>query len=897
MGALAADEINAWLREGGLVVTASDRAARALAAAFHRARRAEGLAAWPAPSILDWKSFVCTAWEELVSDARLALNPAQEKALWVEIAGRDRSLATLLEGPRHRVAALAMEAHELLCSYAPRFLRPATRVAWQQDAAAFSGWLGGFDEVCRAESLISPSRLPHELIPRLQADRAARPPLLLVGFDRILPAQRSLFGAWGEWREAVQNAPAAAVHFHAANDAQAELAACATWCGRQLTANPSARLLIVTQAASVRRGEIERAFLQPAGPKAAFEFSLGIPLGQVALARTAHLLLHWLDGELAEHELDWLLSTGYAAANPQESAALQAYVRVLRRRSLERTQWTLAAFLGERCASEFLPASWVERITAAQRLLEGFALRPQSPLDWTELVPRLLDELRFAAAHPLTSAEFQAQHRWQQAVESCGSLGFDGRRIGWRDFLSQLDRALDETLFAPESRNAPIQIAGPAESAGLAADAVWFLGADEDAWPQNGATHPLLPVEVQREAGMPHATPQHDWDLATAITHRILASAAEVHFSYAKQNESAETRPSRLIVQLAGPAQGLSPELVASPIPDPLTISFEDYSRIPFSPGKVRGGADVLTAQSQCPFKAFATVRLAAQDWKPAEAGLTPSQRGKLLHAVLHAVWAGPPSGIRTHADLKFLTSQEAFVADHVQRALAQQLKPHQRELMPHRHLELEELRLTKLVTEWLEYEASRVEFEVAETELQRTVHINGLTLDLRIDRIDRLNDGSLLVIDYKSGDVSPKCWELPRPDDVQLPLYAGFALKPEEVLGGLVFAKVRPGDQEFAGQLFDPTTTLFAGPKGISSLVKKTLTLDQLLGWRDCIEQLAKDFLAGRAEVDPHDGTKTCKRCGLQTLCRIQEREAQLEDEDDSEGADSPDFAEDGDE
>ncbi len=106
--------------------------------------------------------------------------------------------------------------------------------------------------------------------------------------------------------------------------------------------------------------------------------------------------------------------------------------------------------------------------------------------------------------------------------------------ISWKDFLAQLSRALDETLFAPESRNAPILIAGPAESAGLTADAVWFLGADEDAWPAGGAAHPLLPIDVQRAAGMPHATAELDWDLAEAITRRILAAAPEVHFSYAK---------------------------------------------------------------------------------------------------------------------------------------------------------------------------------------------------------------------------------------------------------------------------------------------------------------------------------------------------------------------------
>jgi probable DNA repair protein len=887
MGVLSAVEIDAWLREGGQVVTASDRAARALAAAFHRARLAEGLAAWPAPNIKDWKSFVRAEWLERNSDARLLLNPAQEEALWVEIAGQDRSLATLLESPRHRLAALAMEAHELLCSYAPQLLRTSTRIAWQQDAAAFSGWLAAFDEACQAENLISPCRLTHELISLLKADPAKRPPLLLVGFDRILPVQRSFFDAWGEWREADKDGSADKVQFHAAADGQVELAACAIWCNRLLAVKSDTHLLVVTQAAGTRRGEIERALLRHVG--AAYEFSLGVPLGQVALARAAYLMLRWLDGPIDEQELDWLLSTGYAAVNAQESIALQASMRSLRRYGLERTQWTLAAFLGEKHASKLLPTGWVERISSAQHLLAGFAQRPQTPLDWAELVPRLLDELRFATVLTLQSAEYQAFCRWQQTVENCGSLGFDGRKIGWKDFLSKLGRALDETLFAPESRNAPIQIAGPAESAGLTADAVWFLGVDEDAWPANGSTHPLLPIEIQRESKMPHAAPQLDWELAEAITRRILASAREVHFSYAKQSEAVEARPSRLIVQLAGEARKLSAELTESIAPPPLTVAFNDRSLIPFPPGKVKGGADVLTAQSQCPFKAFATARLAAEGWKPAEAGLTAAQRGNLLHAVMHSVWAGPPEGIRTHAELQSLTDIEAFVAGHVRRVLTQQLKPHHRELMPRRYLELEEQRLNRLVSEWLEYEAARVEFKVADTEVKRTVHLAGLTLDLRLDRVDRLKDGSLLVIDYKSGNVSPNAWELPRPEDVQLPLYAGFALdREQERLGGLVFAKVRTGDLEFAGRVFDPVVTLSADLSTRSSLAKNKLTLDQLIGWRECIEQLAKDFVAGRADVDPRDPPKTCERCGMQTLCRIQEREAQLEDDtDDQEDGD----------
>lgn len=902
---MAATEIDEWLRDGGLVVTASDRAARALAASFHRARRAEGLTAWPAPNIQDWNTFVRSAWGERTRDkpdARLLLNPTQEQALWAEIAGAHDHIATLLEGPRHRLAALAMEAHELLCSHAPRYLRSTARAAWQQDAAAFSAWLAAFDETCRGGNLLSAARVPLELISLLEAESAPGPPLLLVGFDRLLPVQSAVFNAWGTWRLADQAEPSSQIHFHEAADAHAELAACALWCGKQLAADPHTRLLVVTQDANARRGEIERAFLQidpiGSGPSRSplFEFSLGVPLGQVALPKAAYLLLRWLTEPIAENEVDWLLSTGYAAS-AQESSSLQAAMRKVRRRGHQQPQWTLRAFLGalqqldSDSESSLVVNQWASRMTETQRYVADEARRPQSPIEWAELVPRILESVRFASFIPLGSAEHQARRRWQQAVETCGSLGFDGRRIAWTDFLAAMSRTLETTLFAPESRDAPIQIAGPAESAGLAANAIWFLSASEDAWPASGSTHPLLPPEIQRQFALPHATPQLDWDLAQAITTRLLASAPEIHFSYPRQSEAVEARPSRLIVQLAGPPAPLPADLTASLKPSPIAETIEDFSRVPYPPGKVSGGANVLTFQSQCPFKAFATARLGAQSWEAGEAGLTPSQRGNLLHEVLHSIWAGPPDGIRSLRGLQSVGDTKSFVFNHVQQVLQEEIHPALRERMPRRYLKLEEERLTRLVSEWLEYESARVDFEVAETEVQRPVNLAGLTFGLRLDRVDRLNDGSLLVIDYKSGNVAPKSWELPRPDDVQLPLYAGFALDREkETLGGLVFAKVRPGDSEFTGRVADPIATLLPNLGRTTALVKKPLTVEQLIDWREAIEELAEDFLAGRAEVDPREYPKTCERCGLQTICRIQENRAALDGDDEVGDAEASD-------
>jgi ATP-dependent helicase/DNAse subunit B len=72
--------------------------------------------------------------------------------------------------------------------------------------------------------------------------------------------------------------------------------------------------------------------------------------------------------------------------------------------------------------------------------------------------------------------------------------------------------------------------------------------------------------------------------------------------------------------------------------------------------------------------------------------------------------------------------------------------------------------------------------------------------------------------------------------------------------------------------------------------LVKRPFTVEQLLDWRDCIEQLARDFLDGKAEVNPREYPKTCEHCGLEALCRIQENAALLTAEDESEDEEGSD-------
>ena len=89
----------------------------------------------------------------------------------------------------------------------------------------------------------------------------------------------------------------------------------------------------------------------------------------------------------------------------------------------------------------------------------------------------------------------------------------------------------------------------------------------------------------------------------------------------------------------------------------------------------------------------------------------------------------------------------------------------------------------------------------------------------------------------------------------------------------------------EFAGRVQYAKATLRSNLSGNTNLVKIPLTAEQLLAWKEYIEQCAKDFIAGRADVNPREQSKTCERCGLQSLCRVQELRSQTEDGDDPEG------------
>jgi RecB family exonuclease len=341
-------------------------------------------------------------------------------------------------------------------------------------------------------------------------------------------------------------------------------------------------------------------------------------------------------------------------------------------------------------------------------------------------------------------------------------------------------------------------------------------------------------------------------------------------------SEDAVQRPSSLVSSFA-PAD--APLAVASP-PTIVLDKVADETWIPLTQTSViSGGHGPLKRQADCPFQAFSVHRLHARELSIAGRGLSPGDRGSLLHKVMERLWSPQQSGkdtsshvhLTSHRDLlnaAFTGTLRPLVAEHTAAAI-RWLNAEHADSWQRAYLKAEEERVIDLVMDWLAVESARQPFQVAAAEQKTNIHVGDLTLDIRADRIDTVPGGALLI-DYKTGEVSTASWEGSRPEQPQLPLYAAFG--DIQNLIGAVFAQVRRPKPGFKGRVDDARANLSDALEAKDPLRKDSYTPDLVEEWRNTLVNLAEGFVRGEAQVDPNVYPKSCQYCPLHGLCRVAE-------------------------
>jgi ATP-dependent helicase/nuclease subunit B len=845
------------------------------------AAQSSGLAVWRTPEILPWSTWLRRQYLEARAAARNndtprgVLTSTQSRVLWDDLIAQSSFARDLLNVSG--AARLATRSWRRLHDY----LIPIDALSGYDtaEARALHAWCTAFLNRCHALSAIDEVLLSHwawdtGFVP---GDDVA-----FAGFDVMPPAMQRLLERWRSAGRLVEpsgtNKRASHIDVVGAADAAAEIQHAASWAREQVLAGQS-RIGVILSDLQQRRDEVVRTFEDVFAPsqRQTGSATVAIPLVVAAPAPLASypivdaaLLVLQLASSTTSNDAGRLLRSPFLAGGVAERDVRALADLRLREEQRERWDWFELERWAQMTGCDYLQLA-ARKINELLRGAAGPAIASQ----WVDRFQALWLRSGWPGERTLSSIEHQTVEKIQSVLAEFGGLDSVTGRIGLQRAVSCLRDLLNDTPFEPEATTGSVTVIDAATSAGMHFDALWVAGLHAERIPAPANPDTLIPIDLQRRAGVPEASAAGTLQIASIQLQRWIASAQRLVLSWPKREGDAHLQLSPLIAQLGINAREADTDTRVANLSAVLfdarpRLDYVIDERAPVLPQPARGGSRTLELQSICPFRAQAELRLRAQPLPRVSLGVEPIDRGAILHRVLEEVWGR----LKTHERLVSSDERELEqqVRETAQRHAAHALRPDTRHRVRLAALEVESV--VRQVMRLLVVEKQRPPFSVQLAEAAETYTLGGLTVTLRPDRIDELAEGGALLIDYKLGDSHrPRDWfdALPgRPRRPQLPFYG---LAHSERLRALAYVVLAPGAVEYRGwsdgaNIGEGVT---AYPSGMRIDLGDPADWTALMHhWRFVLTRLAERYVAGESKVDPlpHE----CEMCHLSTLCRIHE-------------------------
>ncbi len=855
-----------------IVLAPTARLSRNLARELAADKINNGETAWLRPAI-----FSFSAWTSHIRDQhflsaehdRVPISTYQSLVIWQSIIDTDVFVG------EPRVAGLAQRSWRLVHEYDLRTPDKWPNVLLSEDSLHFKQWSHAYLAACREQGLVDEWAFAAE-IPQLVAKGSIELPeaIELVGFDLPeTPLQIKILNAFKAAgtdiiRRGSPSEKPSSLEISQFDEPDDELFGAAHWARALLEANPNQSIAIVMPDLGGRVNRADRLFreafdppgftLQESGNEA-WHISLGKPLIDWPLVTDTLAILSQSHHRLSQPEAMRLLRSPFLTDwNIEHRARNQTLTGLALNAPYYLTINELRSELKDSGAS-----SLAKRLMAWHTLRRG-ATKPAWPSEWTRRFQMELSGLGFGTGRKLNSREYQILQRWHELLEDFSTLDMVSRKPCSRsEALAILKERAREAIFREQDSGVPVEILGVQEALGSKFDALWITTLDNNTWPGAPGRDPLIPAAFQ--SAIPRTTSDSCLEQARNELDGLLASAPITRGSFVRGNDETARQLTAILPDCPVHSANSRP---APAIAEMETSLLDDHAPS-LDVTRLKGGTGILTDQSKCPFRAFARQRLNAADLTPPRPGLDARQRGQVIHTALENFW----SGFTGSADLVEMDpdEREQQIQAAVNAALDKLTGKFRLTLTPVGR-QLEQRRIQRLLGRWLDVERQRGNFSVIAHEQKIPLSFAGLRLTGKIDRLDRLADGTTMLIDYKTGGSGKSDWfPEPRIRDPQLPAYA---VSMDTAPSAIAFARLRADELKFDGLSEGDT-----GTSGVSELTNAGHKFKQLESWSDLLddwktylEALAVDFVNGKAPVDP-SRPAVCNTCHLPTLCRIHQR------------------------
>ncbi|MCP5246778.1 MAG: PD-(D/E)XK nuclease family protein [Burkholderiales bacterium] len=895
------------------VVTPNQRLARALKHRFNQYQTDQHKEVWQSADILPFTSFLERIYQDALYSTQsveipLLLTDIQAHLIWQEIIQSSevgKGLLTIAQ-----TARLAYEAWQLLHAWQ---LSSEIKHSFQdEDCSAFQAWAERYDEFLAKNHQIDPACLADMLIDLYEKIPIKKPEYLFCyGFEILTPQQITfLHRLQAAGCEVMTVQPPAIAQKQSGNaaikprrlgcvDRNEEIYRAALWARSRLEENPTASIGVVVPALANNRSAIQRIFgevmqpdvhaalpqMQSQQSNKPFNISLGLALAAYPLVDTAlsllELIVHGLTYDRASH----LLRSPFLGGG--ESEMNQRAVLDMRMRRYAAPFVTLEQLVvlvhqfdheGDKNdeSGETQSPVLIKNLSALLSFYQNHLPRQGHHAVYAQLFSHVLQIMGFPGERTLDSAEYQALKKWQEVVADFAALDCVIATTCLADAVNRLKYMAENILFQPETPRVPIQILGVLEAAGMVFDHLWVMGLSDEQWPLQPHPNPFLPYDVQKKARIPMGSVTEALNYSRQLTSGWLHSAKEIVLSYPKFGDgidARETMPSPLIKAVAEDAVDLPKfkkhcDLIVE------TARLErilDDHVTPVTQQAVTGGVAVIKDYAACPFLSWARHQMKIKDREEPHTGLNALERGILVHHALCLIWRQ----LKTKDTLDTIrqVDLEEILTNAVDQAISE-IKRSRPFALTERFAAIEYRRLRHLILAWLDEEKKRDNFSVIVTEESHMIQIGELRLQGRLDRLDRLDNGQQLIIDYKTRKFKVDTMLGERPDEPQLPLYLVMIESMASTAAGVAFASIKKGQMGFSAILSEQNVL----PGVIAFNQIKACAHFQTWGelttkWKQDLTQLASGFLSGDASVSPKNYPVTCQHCEMQPFCRIHER------------------------
>ena len=883
-----------YIAANTLIITPNSRLKNKLLQAYNLQQHDNGLNVWPAPRVFSLQQWLNHCYQQLLDQGQVIapkglISAAQRKLLWQQILDADQEGIELINpGKLISDADTAVTTLERWQIHVDDITLDNT-----QEQRLLKSWLPKFQAQLEQHNL---QTFEQQQVAVNHAYKDGQLPtedrLFVMGFDKIPPLVDTSFKAISS--NVTKISPATnqqtTVHRFPSDGIEQEYLDAALWAKQILTSEADASIGVIAPNLGQCRTQLEQAFIRVFEPNYSlaetprytlpFNFSTGVPLGTTPVIYDALALLKL---NQYEWDLDALINLLHSPFwGPQQHPEfLYQLINTLKKRGRRKLRNTRLRDICNRLANreEFTAKNtndvpdypmWLNQSLQQLADSEKRRTKKQLPSRWANAFIEQLELLQWPGHRRLDSNEYQQVTRWYELLESFSQLDHLGVVMTAVEAVDQLIQLSSNEPFQAQTPDSPIQILGILEGAGLSFSHCWVMGLTQSNWPPAPQPNALLPIDLQRQHGMPHASAERELQYAQSLLKHYEHAAKHVIFSYASNDGENHQQPSALITHYPTVTLNLQDHHTLTPQPAVLEWLTVDHAPIISETEKVslRGGSSIFKNQASNPLAAFVIHRLGAEQLIEPSAAFNPITRGQILHDSLEAIWLQ----LKDQKTLVAMTDIKRH--ELVKTEVEKQLNRHQNsepEVFGRHYIALELERQVGLIQEWLDLEKNRPEFTVLECEASITQDFHGLPLSLRLDRLDQLSTGELIVIDYKTGTPEVSHWSGDYLKEPQLPLYA---LCYSDDIKALVFAQINRKSIQIKG-----LGSLTDDHEGITNIAKaERLNLPDdwqqaRQHWQSSLQQLAQEFLNG--QCPHHYRIKNVERHyeGLDALMRSAEQ------------------------